>query len=304
MRDDLIPSVILAEPELSPWEQYKENVAEAASSLAGGEGFSWKLARLTAESTLKGGGKPRDGLVSMKQWCEDVQEECGRLGFHIPYSPRTGARFKKTWVNYANLAELPAFYEVYIEVSKPERAEFEPPSPLPDGIFDLIYADPPWQYEHSKTHSRDIENQYPTLELEDIKELTDIRGRTVTEIIAEDSLLLLWATAPKLIEALEVMDAWGFTYRSCLVWVKDKIGMGYWARGRHELLLVGVKGEFSPPEEGDRPDSVIEAPRGRHSEKPEEVYEMIESMFPWTSKVELFSRSERVGWTPWGNEVS
>ena len=84
------------------------------------------------------------------------------------------------------------------------------------------------------------------------------------------------------------------------VWVKDRIGMGYWFRGRHELLLVAKRGAVSPPEESLRPDSVIEAPRGEHSAKPEAVYEVLEALYPDSTKIELFARTARPGWTPWG----
>jgi 16S rRNA G966 N2-methylase RsmD len=125
--------------------------------------------------------------------------------------------------------------------------------PLPQERFDVIYADPPWEYEFSVSERREIENQYPTMTLEEIKQL---------EIPAADNaVLFLWAPPPKLPEALEVMRAWGFRYVTCAVWDKEKIGMGYWFRQQHELLLVGVKGNFSPPPPDKRFPSVIRSPR-------------------------------------------
>lgn len=100
--------------------------------------------------------------------------------------------------------------------------------------FNLIYADPPWKYRYSRSKSRRIENHYDTMTLQNIKDLP------VQQIIADDCVLFLWATAPKLLEALEVLQAWGFGYRTCAVWDKEIIGMGYYFRGQHELLLVGV----------------------------------------------------------------
>lgn len=173
------------------------------------------------------------------------------------------------------------------------------PTVWPEGQYPVIYADPPWRYEHPPmgSSSRSIENHYPTMTVDEICALP------VAEVAADDSVLLLWATAPKLWECCEVMAAWGFTYRTCLVWVKDKIGMGYWARNRHELLLVGCRGGMSPPLPENRFDSVIDAPRRGHSAKPEKVYEIIERMFPDAPKLELFSRSQRDGWAAWGNQV-
>ena len=92
------------------------------------------------------------------------------------------------------------------------------------------------------------------------------------------------------------MAAWGFEYRTALVWVKDQIGMGYHVRQRHELLRIGKRGELPVPAPADRPDSVIAAPRGRHSEKPEIVYALIERMYPHLARVELFARRRRPDW--------
>ena len=100
------------------------------------------------------------------------------------------------------------------------------------------------------------------------------------------------------------MHAWGFEYKTNLVWIKPSIGLGTWVRNRHELLLVGRRGSFPKPEPEDLPDSAIEAPRGGHSEKPGSVYELLERMYPQASKLELFARGiPRAGWAAWGNQV-
>ncbi len=100
------------------------------------------------------------------------------------------------------------------------------------------------------------------------------------------------------------MAAWGFRYRTSWVWVKDKIGPGYWARQRHELVLIGTRGEMPAPPPADRPDSVITAPRTDvHSEKPVQAAERIERMFPLLPKIELFARDARDGWMRWGNQA-
>lgn len=167
---------------------------------------------------------------------------------------------------------------------------------LPEGVFDLIYADPPWKYQHSKTTSRDIENQYPTMELEDICSL---------EIpAAEDCVLFLWATSPKLKEALQVLEAWGFEYRTCAIWDKEIIGMGYYFRQQHELLLIGTLGTPGTPEESSRVSSIIKSRREKHSKKPECVYGIIENMYPDSRKLEMFARNARKGWSSWGNEIN
>lgn len=163
--------------------------------------------------------------------------------------------------------------------------------------YNLIYADPPWRYDFSKSKSRAIESHYQSMSLEDICNLP-IPAK-------KDSILYLWATAPKLIEALKVMEAWGFTYKTNMVWIKPTIGMGYHSRGKHELLLIGTKGKMSPPGSQSRYQSVINASKGEHSKKPDLVYEIIEEAYPPTDYklLELFARNTRKDWSSWGNEL-
>ena len=176
------------------------------------------------------------------------------------------------------------------------RRAKQPPAQvsLPPGEYNVLLADPPWKYDFSETTTREIENQYPTMSLGDIMALAIPA--------AENSVLFLWATAPKLKEALAVIDAWNFTYKTHAVWDKELIGMGYWVRGQHELLLIATKGHFSPPEPANRPSSVIRQTRTGHSEKPDLVYSLIERMFPHGQYLELFARNTRENWASWGNE--
>lgn len=174
--------------------------------------------------------------------------------------------------------------------------------PLPVDLYDVIYADPPWRYEHAKNSNDSIEAHYPTMDLEEIK--------AMKVPSADNAVLLLWVTSPKLEEGLQVLNSWGFNYRSSLIWDKSGIesgknwiGMGYWFRGQHELLLVGVKGKFSPPKEDSRFPSIYREFKTEHSKKPEFVYEMIEKMFPGHKYLELFARNTRENWRSWGNEV-
>lgn len=160
----------------------------------------------------------------------------------------------------------------------------------------LILADPPWRYEHCEANNREIENQYETASLSDIfSHIEEVR-------VQRDCILFLWATAPKLEEALQVMRAWGFNYRSCAVWDKQKIGMGYWWRIQHELLLVGVRGKPECTPECERMSSIFSEPRTKHSAKPECVYKWIERAFPESTKLEMYCRQPRPGWSTHGNE--
>lgn len=173
-----------------------------------------------------------------------------------------------------------------LKASKSPAPTNEPPG--------LVLADPPWCYEHCEAPDREVENHYNTATLDEIFKHSP---KTLS-----DCILLLWATAPKLDEALQVMKAWGFTYRSCTVWDKATIGMGYWFRIQHELLLVGIKGKPGCTPESERISSIIQSPRGKHSQKPECVYEWIERAFPLIPKLEMYCRSPRKGWSVWGNE--
>jgi N6-adenosine-specific RNA methylase IME4 len=171
-------------------------------------------------------------------------------------------------------------------------------APMLSGKFNVIYADPPWRFEPFSRVSgldRAADNHYPTMTLDAIKALPIPA--------ADDCVLFLWATVPMLPQALEVMVAWGFAYKSHCVWIKDSIGTGYWFRNLHELLLVGTRGEIPAPAPGEQYDSVLQLAAGAHSAKPAGFAEIIEEMFQGLPAVELFARAPRLGWDVWGNET-
>ncbi len=174
-----------------------------------------------------------------------------------------------------------------------------PPAALPEGTFDLVYADPPWRYDTAPSETRSVANHYRTLPIEEIV----AEGARIARRCAPDAVLFLWATSPMLPQALEVMGAWGFTYRCCAIWDKGAVGMGWWFRVQHEMLLVGTKGTFPTPLPELRPASVFRFPRGKHSAKPPEFYEVIEKMFPAARKVEWWARMRRPGWAAFGDEL-
>jgi N6-adenosine-specific RNA methylase IME4 len=164
-------------------------------------------------------------------------------------------------------------------------------------LYGVIYADPPWRFE---THSdngmdRSADNHYPTMSMEQLYSL-NIPA-------ADDCVMFMWATVPMLPEAIDLMDEWGFIYKSHIMWVKDRVGTGYWTRNKHELLLIGTRGNVPAPAMGMQPPSVIELPLGRHSEKPAFFADMISTMYPTTPKLEMFARVGRMGWDVIGNEA-
>ena len=171
---------------------------------------------------------------------------------------------------------------------------------LPDKKYGVIYADPEWRFEvYSRKTGMDraADNHYPTSTTD------DICARPVQDIAADDCALFLCATAPMLPDALRVMEAWGFKYKSHLIWRKPHVGTGYWFRNGHELLLVGTRGKIPAPAPGTQFDSIINAPTAEHSEKPDRFYEIIEAYFPNLPKIELNARRGREGWDSWGNEA-
>jgi len=169
---------------------------------------------------------------------------------------------------------------------------------LPAEKFQVIYCDPPWQYNNSGLNGS-AESKYPTMEIEKLCEMN------VKSITAENAVIFMWATNPLLEDALKLMKAWGFEYKTNMVWVKDKQNygkLGFYIYGQHELLLIGVKGSMLPI--GEKPKSIITGSNTVHSKKPDCVYETIESMYPNLKYVELFARNTpRANWTKWGNEV-
>jgi N6-adenosine-specific RNA methylase IME4 len=174
-------------------------------------------------------------------------------------------------------------------------------TPFPsDRRYAVLCADPPWHFEVYNEESgveRAAGNYYPTMSLDEICALP------VLSLAAPDAILFMWTTAPHLQESFQVLAAWGFEYKTNAVWLKDKIGLGYFVRNQHELLLVATRGDMPSPSPANRPPSVISAPRREHSRKPDEAYALIEAMYPALPKLELFARQRRPGWDVWGNET-
>lgn len=173
--------------------------------------------------------------------------------------------------------------------------------PLPEGVYRVIYADPPWEYGDKRTNdeqSGSAESQYPTMPID------AICGLPIREMSAMDSVLFLWATAPLLPEAMQVIESWGFAYKAQFVWDKLKGFNGHYNDVRHELLLVATRGSCVPDVETLDP-SVIAEKRTKHSKKPDRFYELIERLYPVgdATHIELFARRSREGWRSWGNQV-
>jgi N6-adenosine-specific RNA methylase IME4 len=189
--------------------------------------------------------------------------------------------------------------ELRTEVQKAKRRAAPTPS-LPTGTFDVIYADPPWQYDNAIESWGPASLHYPAMSTEAIEGL-DIP-------VADNAVLFLWATNPFLEDALRVVESWGFEYKTNVVWVKTDLkrpGSGFYVRGHHELLFICTRGSYVPDQTGKSPiSSVLYASVREHSRKPEEVYGLIESLYPDGRYLELFARHhDRNHWAVWGAEV-
>lgn len=170
-------------------------------------------------------------------------------------------------------------------------------------MYRTIVADPPWLERGGGKIKRGADRHYPLMTTTDIIETMRVALRDHRVATTMDQHLYLWVTNNFLADGLETMTALGFRYVTNLVWVKQRIGLGQYFRGQHELCLFGVRGKGFAVKTDDRTiRSVIEADRGRHSAKPDAFYELVErrSIGPY---LELFARETRLGWTPWGNEV-
>lgn len=191
--------------------------------------------------------------------------------------------------------------------------EVHPTEPLPaadlcakvSGTYSTILADPPWQFQNrtgkvAPEHRRLL--RYPTLDLD------QIRALPVAALAAAQAHLYLWVPNALLREGLEVLEAWGFTYKSHLVWYKvrrdggpDGRGVGFYFRNVTELVLFGVRGNLRTLAPGRTQVNLFASRKREHSRKPDELYEIVEACSPGPY-VELFARFRRRGWVQWGNE--
>jgi len=176
---------------------------------------------------------------------------------------------------------------------------------FPDERFDIVYADPPWDYKGQLQHagpgsgdSGGACRHYATVTLDDLKQLP------VRSIAAQDCLLFMWATNPHLDQAIDLGKAWGFAWATvAFVWDKQKVNPGFYTLSQCELCLVFKKGKIPRPRGARNIRQLVSVKRGQHSEKPFEVRERIAEMFPSQSRIELFSREKTDGWTAWGLEI-
>lgn len=209
-------------------------------------------------------------------------------------------------------------YKIYNEKQKNLTKKNELPSfypPFPDKKYDIIYADPPWDYggklQYDKSSkgvdSLDINKdifissasfKYPTLKLKQLKDMP------VDKFSKDDCLLFMWVTSPHLEQGLELGKSWGFSYRTiAFIWDKMVHNPSQYTMSYCELCLVFKKGRIPKPRGTRNEKQLLSVPRMEHSKKPSEVRDAIGRMFPTQDKLELFARQSSSGWETWGLEV-
>ena len=176
---------------------------------------------------------------------------------------------------------------------------------LPDKKYQIIYADPPWNWRSwsSKGEAKSAKNHYNCMDLSDINKLS------IPTITDKNCILFMWATYPNLKDGLEVIEAWGFKYKTVgFTWVKKNKkadswfwGLGYYTRSNAEICLIATKGK--PKVQSRSVHQVIDTPIEKHSKKPSCVREKIVSLMGNLPRIELFARQRVDGWDAWGNEI-
>jgi len=168
-------------------------------------------------------------------------------------------------------------------------------------MFKTVVLDPPWQERGGGKIKRGADRHYPLVKTDALPDI--IRGCSHWAGVEESAHMYMWVTNNFLVDGLWLMHTLGFTYKTNIVWVKQRIGLGQYFRGKHELCLFGVRGDAYSVRTNDKTiASVLHADRGQHSKKPDEFMDLVEkrSVGPY---LEVFARRTRENWTSWGNEI-
>ena len=172
---------------------------------------------------------------------------------------------------------------------------------LPNAKYRVLYADPPWSYndkaDAGAVQAGGAERHYPSMSIAELCALP------IPALCEPDAVLFLWVTSPLLFESAAVIKAWGFSYKTSIVWWKMAHNMGHYVSAQHEFLLICTRGSCTPDIKELLP-SVVTIKRGKHSEKPEAFRAMIDKMYPFGKRLELFARSKADNWGSWGNEMN
>ena len=294
-----------------------EAVKQIADVAAAAELYA-KRQHLSEEAIGYAHALKTDALARLGELLRDMPKATGGLPYQArstssqkePVAPTYAdlGLDKKTAMVAQQLAALPSGTRQAIaqrettltEARRQEQHAARPYVVFPEGKFRVIYADPPWQYRDTRAlagySETAAEQDYPTMSVAELSALA------VADLAYRDSVLLCWATFPLLPDALTVVSAWGFEYKTAFVWQKPRGLFGHYHKADAELLLVATRGSCTPDEQLRR-SQIIVADTGGHSRKPEAVREMIDALYVHGPRIELFARSQHEGWAVWGNDV-
>ena len=174
--------------------------------------------------------------------------------------------------------------------------------PFPDKKYQIIYADPPWEYSDKlQHHGGSAESHY------DVMDIDDICNLPVNNIADDNCILFMWGTWPLLTDSIRVLESWGFKYKTIgFVWIKqystgkDVFGMGNYTRGNTEFCLIGIKGKMKRID--NNVSQLIKSTISKHSKKPDIVRSKIIQLMGDLPRIELFARTKIHGWDTWGND--
>jgi len=236
-------------------------------------------------------GKPEYGSKRIENLAKDLQASKGELYRCIQFAKQ---------YELSDISDNLTWYEIEHKLL-PEHKELKAIIPLPEGKYNIIYADPAWEY-----WGGGYKNQSQHYNVMDYKDMMKI---PIQDISADNCILFMWATFPALEQALELIKAWEFKYSTVgFVWVKsnqDKTGFafgcGYWTRANTEICLIATKGSI------ERKDAsisqIIYEPKREHSRKPDVVRDKIIQLIGDLPRIELFARQKIEGWDSWGDEI-
>jgi N6-adenosine-specific RNA methylase IME4 len=219
-----------------------------------------------------------------------------RIGEQFKVSGRTLRKIMEMYdggfsqqMDTVGLGRIQGAYKRYKIQEEAKRIRSLPP--IPQGPFGVIVLDIPWEYDKDAWRFSRSAPDYPTMPIDEIRKMD------VPAMADQNCILWLWTTNSHMEDAHDLVRHWGFRQKTILTWVKNRMGVGEWLRGQTEHCILAVRGR--PVKTLTNQSTVLDAPRGRHSEKPEEFYQLVESLCPG-SKLELFARKKREGWVTHG----
>lgn len=247
------------------------------------------------EDENKGGRPKTNQSLTGFSWAM-VAKETGRRNISLQSWVRLAKEIGESDEDFLKWADEERI-RIIDRLRKKGQIGFKETPLLPDGKYKIIYADPPWQYGDKLIDGYGAaEHHYPPMSIEELCALP------IKERISNNSVLFLWVTSPILKECFDVIEAWGFEYKTSFIWDKVKHNFGHYNSVRHEFLLVCTKGSCLP-ENKKLFDSVISIERTeKHSQKPKEFRDMINQLYPTGKRLELFAREKPKGWDVYGNE--